>query len=211
MPQARSTRSTGGQLTIKPHRIVRLLGAVAGGNYIKTSCAYAGVPFTTYRNWVNHGEQEIERVRALGHDPEDILAVFFDRFPRMRYNSADPQWQALVKAKPPAPFYATKWWCVVLVALLEKAEAAAELEAVANVKLAGQNSWQASMTYLERKYPDRWGRRDPHRIEVTGAGGGPVQVEQGVSVEALESALLALAAKQQRMQARAVQPLEVEP
>ena len=208
MAQARTGRATGGQLSIKPHRLVRLLGAVAGGNYIKTSCAYAGVPFTTYRNWINHGEQEIERIRTLGHDPEDILAQFFDRYPRMRYNPQDPQWQAMIKAKPPAPFYATKWLCVVLVALLEKAEAAAELEAVANVKLAGQNSWQASMTYLERKYPDRWGRRDPHRVEITGAGGGPVQVESSVSVEALEAAITELAAKRSRMAARALPPGE---
>lgn len=41
------------------------------------------------------------------------------------------------------------------------AEAHAESAAVRNVRAAGKDGrfWAAEMTYLERRYPDRWGRR----------------------------------------------------
>lgn len=43
----------------------------------------------------------------------------------------------------------------------EKARAMSEAEDVANVRRAGRQPqyWAASMTYLERRYPDRWGKR----------------------------------------------------
>jgi hypothetical protein len=40
---------------------------------------------------------------------------------------------------------------------------------------AGDGTWQAAAWFLERSAPQRWGRFN--RIEVTGADGGPVQVE----------------------------------
>lgn len=44
---------------------------------------------------------------------------------------------------------------------VEKLEAEAECDAIRNVRQAGKlpQFWAAEMTYLERKYPDRWGRR----------------------------------------------------
>ncbi len=44
---------------------------------------------------------------------------------------------------------------------LEKAEGLAESETVSNVRRASKlpQFWAAGMTYLERKSPDRWGRR----------------------------------------------------
>lgn len=43
---------------------------------------------------------------------------------------------------------------------VKKAEADAESAAVIHVRTAMATNWQAAMTYLERKFPDRWGRRD---------------------------------------------------
>ncbi len=56
---------------------------------------------------------------------------------------------------------------------VKKAEADAEIEVVAMIKLAMPKNWQAGMTYLERKYPDRWSRGE--RREHTGAV--PIVVE----------------------------------
>lgn len=41
---------------------------------------------------------------------------------------------------------------------LKKADARGEVEAVDMINELGQRSWQALMTRLERKYPDRWGQ-----------------------------------------------------
>ena len=49
---------------------------------------------------------------------------------------------------------------------IKHAEAEAETRAVAQVMQAGQDSWQASMTYLERKFPGRWSRGE--RVEHSG-------------------------------------------
>jgi hypothetical protein len=44
---------------------------------------------------------------------------------------------------------------------LEKARAMSEAQDVANVRKAGKlpQFWAASMTYLERRYPEKWGKR----------------------------------------------------
>lgn len=50
-------------------------------------------------------------------------------------------------------------------AAVREAEAAAELRVVAQWQQHMPESWQACRDYLERRFPDRWGRRD--RLDVT--------------------------------------------
>ncbi len=60
---------------------------------------------------------------------------------------------------------------------VEKAQAKAEAVDVANVRKAGKAGpqfWAASMTFLERRYPDRWGKRQEE------AAGPRVVVQIGV-------------------------------
>lgn len=49
---------------------------------------------------------------------------------------------------------------------VKDAEREAEVRAVAMVQKHMADNWQASMTFLERKFPDRWGRRDRLKVEV---------------------------------------------
>ena len=63
----------------------------------------------------------------------------------------------------------------------KKGEAEAENRAVLMVQNAMPTNWQAAMTYLERRFPDRWGRRD--RREITGAEGGPIRVDTMTDTE----------------------------
>lgn len=57
---------------------------------------------------------------------------------------------------------------------IKKAEADAEVAAVALIRRAAGETWQAAAWLLERKNPGRWGRRERH--EHTGANGGPITV-----------------------------------
>jgi len=50
---------------------------------------------------------------------------------------------------------------------IRKAIARSELRDVNNIYNAGKTSWQASAWRLERKYPDRWGRKDRTETTVT--------------------------------------------
>jgi coproporphyrinogen III oxidase len=58
-------------------------------------------------------------------------------------------------------------------AALKKAEVDCETRLLAIVDKAAEKNWPAAMTLLERRDPDKWGRRT--RQEITGKGGGPVE------------------------------------
>jgi transposase len=59
---------------------------------------------------------------------------------------------------------------------IEKATAEAETSDVVTIKQASKTNWQAAAWRLERKNPDRWGRRDFVKSEVSGPGGAPVPI-----------------------------------
>lgn len=48
---------------------------------------------------------------------------------------------------------------------VEKAEADAIVISVALIRTAAQRNWQAAAWWLERRYPDEWGRKDRLSIE----------------------------------------------
>jgi hypothetical protein len=62
---------------------------------------------------------------------------------------------------------------------VKKAEAEAEAAAIGTVLRVGLDpenpNWQAAMTYLERRYPDRWGRRN--RVDTGNADAKPFVVK----------------------------------
>jgi hypothetical protein len=49
-----------------------------------------------------------------------------------------------------------------------KAEATAEEKAIKAIYAAFPDDWRAAVTYLERRYPSRWARRQ--NVDVTGKG-----------------------------------------
>lgn len=65
---------------------------------------------------------------------------------------------------------------------VKKAEAEGEAHLVGMVVSAGPTNWQAAMTILERKYPDRWGRKDRRDVDIT-SGGKPIKTYVGISPE----------------------------
>ena len=69
---------------------------------------------------------------------------------------------------------------------LEKAEAAAESETVRNVRNASKlpQFWAAGMTWLERKNPEKWGRRQDD------SSTPKVIVQLGVSADRVQVAIL---------------------
>ena len=52
--------------------------------------------------------------------------------------------------------------------VIKKAEAAAELRMVQEWQKHVPNNWQAIATFMERRYPDRWGKRDRQDINLQG-------------------------------------------
>lgn len=60
---------------------------------------------------------------------------------------------------------------------IKKAEAEAEMSAVRNIKTHAADNWTASAWYLERKFPDRWGRKDKLTQEISGKDGKPIEID----------------------------------
>lgn len=60
---------------------------------------------------------------------------------------------------------------------VEKAQAESEARDVTLIATAARDQWQAAAWRLERKFPERWGRRERQTLEHVGPGGGPVQIE----------------------------------
>ena len=54
---------------------------------------------------------------------------------------------------------------------IKKAESAAELRMVQEWQKHVPNNWQAIATFMERRYPDRWGRRERRDVNVSGEMG----------------------------------------
>ena len=76
---------------------------------------------------------------------------------------------------------------LVFVDAVESARAKAAVRHVANIaKAANDGVWQASAWYLERSYPQKWGRLN--RTEISGPDGGPIAVD----LEALDEKLMTL-------------------
>lgn len=62
--------------------------------------------------------------------------------------------------------------------LIQRTIAEAEIDAIARIQQAASNGrWQAAAWWLERKYPERWGRNDKIRAEISGPNGEPIQID----------------------------------
>lgn len=112
-----------------PKVVKKLLKAIESGNYVSVSCAYAGICEATYYNWIERAEREIERYNN-----------------ELEFNSS-------AKIKPTEKKY------VEFLESVEQAQVVAEVDAVASIRESFKDDWRAGMAYLERRYPERWGRK----------------------------------------------------
>lgn len=170
------------------------VNALASGNYITAACEWVGVKQVTYYHWLNRGEKELERVNLSGVDAEQIVseAIAVDL-------PDDPEEAKKVMNSTkgiadlfnwcPDPFLPDEWKFVLFRVMTSRARGEAEIRALTLIqRAANEGSWQAAAWYLERSHPDKWGKRE--RLQLEGAGGGPVQHEvKVVTLEELEARL----------------------
>lgn len=112
---------------LTPEVKARLVQAIEAGNYYEAACGYAGITYTTFRNWMIKGENA----------KSGMYREFFEAITR--------------------------------------AETVAEVRMVAQWQQHMPEDYRAIRDFLERRFPDRWGRKDKLQQEVSGPGGGPIQ------------------------------------
>ncbi len=105
----------------------RLVQAIEAGNYYEAACGYAGITYTTFRNWMIKGENA----------KSGTYREFFEAITR--------------------------------------AETVAEVRMVAQWQQHMPEDYRAIRDFLERRFPERWGRKDKVQQEISGPDGGPIQ------------------------------------
>jgi hypothetical protein len=180
-------------------RCKNIIGAIQLGNYVKTACAYAGIGESTYYQWRKRGDVELDRVHSLPRkNLEDIMNQFDGEDPNdVDDRTGKPKRKDTPEymfAHRPREFLATEWPYVVMVHLADRARASAEVRHVSAItQAAASGDWRAALAWLERSFPDRYGRVD--RLQVSGdKQGDPIQHEI-VTVDALTEKLRGLGVK----------------
>jgi transposase-like protein len=132
---------------LTPELIKKLTDYVAQGNYYSTAFYAVDIDDSTFYKWMEQGRQDYEK---------GVEGLYLD-----------------------------------LISEVKRAEAEAEVERVARIRQAGIGGqvsrrvtrlkkdgteeteetfqlpqWLADITFLERRHPDRWGRRDRTRIDI---------------------------------------------
>jgi hypothetical protein len=123
-----------------------IVDGIKAGMYRSPAAKAAGISAWTLSDWLTKAEAE-RLLLTSGQIREDEIMY--------------PKYQALLEE---IEFHEAKFEG----RMIKKVVTAAESEA--------PNTWQAAMTLLERKHPERWGRRDTSKLVVEG-GDKPIQVE----------------------------------
>lgn len=115
----------------------RIVQALEAGNYRRRAAQYAGVSLRTLQEWLRVGRENPTR-RAFG-----ACSATVD------INTGEVAW-----AYPRGLTYGE------FLHRCMEAEAKAETRAVVLLGTHMKKRWQACAWYLERKHPERWGRRE---------------------------------------------------
>lgn len=180
-------RPSGRPSRLNPRTATSLVNSISGGAYVTTACQFSGIAKASYGLWRRRGEAEIERVRALELDPEEILQNTMVDEEGKSYSVAQ-----MMSLPAPEPFEQLEWNYVCFYMHTEKALAVSEIRNLSLIQAAaGDGHWQAAAWILERKYPDRFGRRE--RINLEGSKDGEPVTIRTVGVEDVEAAIKRLA------------------
>lgn len=117
---------------------------------------------------IKHGNYVETAAAATGIDQRTYYGwVAIGKAVNIEYGSDSELWPAELSPHAVA--------CGHLFQGIRMATAEAEATAVLHIKAAMPKHWQAAMAYLERRFPDRWRRRD--EIGITNPLEGPKSIE----------------------------------
>lgn len=149
-----------------------LVQALADGNYISTACQYVGIGESTYYEWRERGQREVERLDLEGLDGEAMALEA----------CCGDSLEALDRC--PELFDPGEWAFVVFKYQTERARSRAEVDTLKLIRTAADTSWRAAAWFLERTRPERYGPRQ--NVNLAGSPGSPVEVKT-VTVDEVEA------------------------
>lgn len=130
---------------------------IFAGCYIETACAACGLSKSLYYEWLKLGRN---RRQLLENAMSETDAVKVNEMVT-KINMIDPIYEQFSVA-------------------IEKAVVDAELRDLLRIDAAADKSWVAAAWKLERKYPERWGRKQEvrHSGEIDNPSSGAPSIEQ---------------------------------
>lgn len=155
----------------------RFLDYVEDGNHIKTACALVGIhPATIYR-WIERAEDADELL--LDDQPIDevqrVYCDFRDAYVLARARAQKVAVETIQRAMKGGQIISEK--------PLQNMEGEAVRDDEGRIlyeRTFTQPDGRLALAYLGRTAPDMWGQ-NAHKVELTGANGGPIAIEQQVT------------------------------
>lgn len=107
----------------------KLVKAIKAGNFIDVAVVYAGISTASYYRWRERADKELTRITKA-----------------LEHNSYA---KILRSERKYVEFRDT----------IDEALSVAEVAAVFTIRSTFPDDWRSAAWYLERRYPDRWGRK----------------------------------------------------
>lgn len=171
-----ASKPANGVSTMTPRRLAGIIQAMLAGDTVRAACGSAAVSVPTYQRWASQGATAINQARALTGEDDMEGAVWMWIEENGGHANGSPN-AAYWTAGPPKWWpktLADRWMHVILVMLVYWARGQSERvyrQVITTAATGGD--WKAAEFMLTHSYG--WGKTD--RLEVTGADGGPVQVQ----------------------------------
>ena len=153
-------RGRGRPTSCRPRTVHRILEGIELGLPPGAAASRAGIDPTTAARWVQRGERERERLNLQDEWWDSSLADWVDQFPH-GHEEDNPMWNAA----PPAGANLREWPFLLFLQLQSTFSAEVEVAALAELLAAGAagGRWRPAAHFLERRFPERWGRRCAYR------------------------------------------------
>ncbi|MGA5411540.1 hypothetical protein ACPCSC_30335 [Streptomyces lavendulocolor] len=168
MPSRKVRRSHAAARTrlLTPEVEARLIEASRAGLAVDLAAVNAGVSRATFLRWMAYGRTEAVD-RAAGNEPNPELDHFVDFFERVERARASAALSAALDIRR-----ASRGGIVTTHRKFDPHSGKVLEETITTPP-----DWRAAAWYLERQHRKQYGKEDHLEVELTGAAGGPVAVE----------------------------------
>ncbi|MFD3815235.1 hypothetical protein ACFWRZ_09220 [Streptomyces rubiginosohelvolus] len=151
---------------LTPEVEARLIEASRAGLAVDLAAVNAGISRASFLRWMAYGRTEAVD-RAAGEDPDPELDVFVQFFEKVERARASAALSAALDIRR-----ASRGGIVTTHRTFDPHSGKVLEETVTTPP-----DWRAAAWYLERQHRKQYGKEDHLEVELTGAAGGPVTVE----------------------------------
>ncbi|MFC8537955.1 hypothetical protein ACFUJY_29145 [Streptomyces sp. NPDC057249] len=168
MPRRKVRRSNSAARTrlLTPEVETRLVEASRAGLAVDLAAVNAGISRATFLRWMAYGRTEAVD-RAAGNPPDPSLDHFVEFFEKVERARASAALSAALDIRR-----ASRGGIVTTHRTFDP-----HTGKVLEETITTPPDWRAAAWYLERQHRKQYGKEDHLEVELTGAAGGPVAVE----------------------------------